>query len=107
LTAIPQHVIKAHRRGAKQRKAVSPLKALIIGAGQGKRLLPLTQTEPKALIKIGGRSLLEWQVRGLVANGVHDIVFIAGFNFKAVERSVAALAAEHPQCRFATVYNPF
>ena len=69
--------------------------------------MPLTQTEPKALIKIGGRSLLEWQVRGLVANGVHDIVFIAGFNVKAVEASLATLAAELPDCRFATVYNPF
>jgi len=92
---------------AKLRKAVFPLKALIIGAGQGKRLLPLTQSEPKALIRIGGKSLLEWQVAGLAANGVRNIVFIAGFNLKAVERALAALAAIYPDCRFRTVYNPF
>jgi choline kinase len=112
LTTIPRNAIKAHDMGVQPRKAAfpladPPLKALIVGAGQGKRLLPLTQTEPKALIRIGGRSLLEWQVAGLAANGVRDIVFIAGFNAQAVERALAALAAQYPACRFATVYNPF
>jgi choline kinase len=83
------------------------LKALIIGAGQGKRLLPLTEEEPKALLNIGGKSLLEWQVTSLIECGVEDIVFLAGFNLPAVELSLAHLARRWPAARFRTVYNPF
>jgi choline kinase len=83
------------------------LKALIIGAGQGKRLLPLTEVEPKALLEIGGKSLLEWQIESLVACGVEDIVVLAGFNLAAVERALEGFARRWPRARFSTVYNPF
>jgi L-glutamine-phosphate cytidylyltransferase len=83
------------------------LKALIIGAGQGRRLLPLTEEEPKALLNVGGKSLLEWQVSALVDCGVEDVVFLAGFNLPAVERSLAQFARRWPGTRFRSVYNPF
>lgn len=83
------------------------MKALIIGAGQGKRLLPLTAEEPKALLNIGGKSLLEWQATALVDCGVEDIVFLAGFNLPAVERSLAHFARRWPKVRLRAVYNPF
>jgi choline kinase len=83
------------------------LKALIIGAGQGRRLLPLTETEPKALLDIGGKSILEWQVEALVPNGVTEIVFLAGFNLPAVERKLEHLSRLWPQARFCATYNPF
>jgi len=83
------------------------LKALIIGAGQGKRLLPLTEEEPKALLNIGGKSLLEWQVASLVECGIEEIVFLAGFNLPAVERSLAQLGRRWPGTGFRAVYNPF
>ena len=83
------------------------MKALIIGAGQGKRLLPLTEVEPKALLEIGGKSLLEWQIESLVACGVEDIVVLAGFNLASVERALDGFARRWSQARFRTVYNPF
>lgn len=83
------------------------MKALIIGAGQGKRLLPLTEEEPKALLNIGGKSLLEWQVASLVECGIEQIVFLAGFNLAAVERSLAQLRRRWPGTSFRAVYNPF
>ena len=83
------------------------MKALIIGAGQGKRLLPLTETVPKALLNIGGKSLLEWQVDHLVDSGVTDIVFVAGFNFPAVEAAIAALPRRAAEYRVTTLFNPF
>ena len=43
------------------------MKAIILGAGQGKRLLPLTENRPKALLSIAGRSLVAWQIRALAA----------------------------------------
>ncbi len=87
--------------------SISALKALIIGAGQGKRLLPLTEVEPKALLEIGGKSLLEWQIESLIACGVEDIVVLAGFNLAAVERTLEGFARRWPQASFRTVYNPF
>jgi choline kinase len=83
------------------------LKALIIGAGQGKRLLPLTEEEPKALLNIGGKSLLEWQVAALADCDIEEIVFLAGFNLPAVERSLDRLGRRYPGTRFRAVYNPF
>ena len=83
------------------------LKALIIGAGQGRRLLPLTEVEPKALLEIGGKSLLEWQVDSLIDCGVSEIVFLAGFNLPSVERSLERFAQRWPQASFRIVYNPF
>ena len=44
-------------------------KAIILSAGQGSRLLPLTRDVPKCMIDFNGRSLISWQVAALVANG--------------------------------------
>ena len=43
------------------------MKAIILSAGQGRRLLPLTEDTPKCLLPLSGRSLLEWQLRALAA----------------------------------------
>ncbi|NIA71499.1 phosphocholine cytidylyltransferase family protein [Pelagibius litoralis] len=83
------------------------MKALVIGAGQGRRLLPLTEIEPKALLNVGGKSLLAWQAEALVDCGVDEIVFLAGFNLPAVERALKHFAARWPQTDFRAVYNPF
>ncbi|HDZ10018.1 N-acetylmuramate alpha-1-phosphate uridylyltransferase MurU [Pseudohongiella sp.] len=50
------------------------MKAMILAAGLGKRMLPLTETLPKPLLRAGGRSLIEWQIRRLRQAGVTDIV---------------------------------
>lgn len=83
------------------------MKALIIGAGQGKRLLPLTEIKPKALLEVGGKSLLEWQVESLAACGVEEIVVLAGFNRDAVAEALADFARRWPAVDFRLVYNPF
>ena len=50
------------------------MKAIILSAGQGSRLGHLTDDRPKCLIEFGGRSLLDWQLDTLAANGVDEIV---------------------------------
>src|SRR3546814_11179341 len=54
-------------------------KAIILSAGQGSRLLPLTRDIPKCLIEFTGRSLISWQVAALVANGIkaHAVVTVS------------------------------
>ena len=49
-------------------------RALILAAGRGERLRPLTDTVPKPLLTAGGRALIEWQVERLVAGGFRELV---------------------------------
>ena len=46
------------------------MKAMILAAGLGTRLRPLTDNTPKALIEINGKTLLEHSIDHLKANGV-------------------------------------
>lgn len=48
--------------------------ALILAAGRGERLRPLTDRVPKPLLPAGGKPLIAWQVERLVAAGFGDIV---------------------------------
>ena len=48
--------------------------ALILAAGRGERLRPITDTLPKPLVRAGGKALIEWQVERLVAGGFRELV---------------------------------
>ncbi|WP_163706963.1 nucleotidyltransferase family protein [Mangrovibacterium lignilyticum] len=50
------------------------MKAMLFAAGLGTRLKPLTNNKPKALVEIGGITLLERCIRHLKQNGIHEIV---------------------------------
>lgn len=50
------------------------MKAMIFAAGLGTRLKPLTDTMPKALLPLAGKTLLQWQIERLKAAGITQIV---------------------------------
>jgi MurNAc alpha-1-phosphate uridylyltransferase len=50
------------------------MKAMILAAGRGERMRPLTDTCPKPLLKVRGRPLIVWQILSLVRAGITDIV---------------------------------
>jgi len=50
------------------------MRALILAAGRGERMRPLTDSTPKPLLAVGGRTLIEWQVERLVAGGFRELV---------------------------------
>lgn len=82
----------------------SPNRAIILAAGQGKRLLPLTELRPKCLIELSGRTLLAWQLLRLQAAGIDEAVIVTGFRADAVEAEIASLDLSMP-VRLA--FNPF
>jgi phosphoenolpyruvate phosphomutase len=55
------------------------VRAVIIAAGSGKSLLPLTEDRPKCMLDIKGRSILERQIDTLRACGVQDIAVVRGY----------------------------
>lgn len=68
-------------------------------------MLPLTQSQPKCLLPINGRSILEWQLRALAANGVNDVTVVTGFYAEEVDKLVASKDFGKQIVR--TLYNPF
>ncbi len=50
------------------------MKAMILAAGRGVRLRPLTDTTPKSLLTVGGKSLIVWQLEKLARAGFAEIV---------------------------------
>ena len=50
------------------------VKAMVLAAGLGTRLRPLTNDRPKALVEIAGRTLLEITLRRLASFGIHDVI---------------------------------
>ena len=81
------------------------MKAVILSAGQGSRLLPLTAERPKCLLPLGPKSLIEWQIDVLARCGVDEMVVVVGFRAALVEALLAKLA--RPGLRIRTLFNPF
>ena len=55
------------------------MRAVVLAAGEGTRLRPLTADRPKCLVELGGRSLLERQIAVLRAAGISDITVVGGY----------------------------
>lgn len=62
--------------------------AVILAGGQSKRLGAYTAGRPKALVEVGGRSILERQVTWLAAGGVERVVVSAGYRAEVLQEFV-------------------
>ena len=62
------------------------MKAIILAAGIGKRLLPLTKDIPKALLRIGDRTIIEELIAQLENCGIGDIVLVVGHGADNVKK---------------------
>ena len=62
-------------------------RAIILAAGQGLRLRPLTDDKPKCLVSLQGKTLLEHQAQVLKSEGIHDIHVVGGYCFEQIGRA--------------------
>ena len=61
------------------------MKAIILAAGEGKRLRPLTNNTPKCLVNLFGKSLLQWQIETFRSCQIDDISVVTGYRSKLVD----------------------
>lgn len=58
---------------------------MILAAGKGTRMHPLTEEVPKALLNIGGKTLVDWAIERLVKSGIDKIVVAVGWKGSMIE----------------------
>jgi choline kinase len=71
------------------------MKAIIIGAGRGRRLMPTTAETPKCFAEVQGRRLLDWAVTAFAGAGVTDICFIGGYQIEKVRQGYPQFTFRH------------
>lgn len=62
------------------------MKVMILAAGRGERLRPLTDTTAKPLVKVGSRALIEYNLLRLKQAGIKDIVINLSYHAKQISR---------------------
>ena len=71
------------------------MKAIIIGAGRGRRLMPTTADAPKCFAEVGGQRMLDWALRAFAANGIERVCFIGGYRIEKVRAAYPGLTFHH------------
>jgi N-acetyl-alpha-D-muramate 1-phosphate uridylyltransferase len=62
--------------------------AILLAAGRGERMRPLTDSIPKPLLRVGGKALIEWQLERLAAGGFDDVVVNHSHFGDVIERTL-------------------
>jgi choline kinase len=76
---------------------MSVTRAIVLAAGVGSRLWPLTADRPKCLLEVGGRTILDRQVRDLHDCGISDVVVVIGYRGDMVRRQNAIRCIDNPR----------
>lgn len=73
---------------------------ILMAAGLGSRLAPITNVTPKPLVRVNGRRMVDGTIQAALDAGIRDIVVVRGYKAQAFD----VLAQDYPQVRF--VENP-
>jgi len=80
------------------------MRAIILAAGQGTRLLPFTRDHPKCLVPVEGKAILDHQLDALHASGIDDILIVGGYRIDRLEQHLSQMPA---RTRPGLIFNPF
>lgn len=81
------------------------MKAIILAAGNGKRLSPYTDDRPKCLLDLGGITILENQLYNIRECGIDEVVIVTGYKSEKIEQFLRDYDSRG--MRINTIYNPF
>ncbi len=81
-----------------------PSRAIILSAGQGRRLRPMTESIPKCALRINGQAIIEWQIDILLEAGIPRITVVLGHGAGYVEQ---LLLKRYGKTQVQTLFNPF
>ena len=76
-------------------------RAIIMAAGKGSRLAPVTDTTPKPLVKVNGERMIDTVIRALHHNGIHEIYVVIGY----LKEKFYGLEEQYPGLKL--IENPY
>jgi len=76
-------------------------RAIIMAAGKGTRMRPITNTIPKPLVKVNGKRMIDTVIGALHEQGIHEIYVVVGY----LKEKFAELKADYPEIHI--VENPY
>ena len=71
------------------------MKVIILAAGRGNRLSPLTDDKPKCMVELFGKNLLEWQLEVYKKMGITDISVVTGYKNELIRYNDIKLYYNH------------
>jgi choline kinase len=71
------------------------MRAIVIGAGRGRRLMPTTADAPKCYAEVQGKRLLDWALQAFDEAGLSEVCFIGGYQIDKVRRDYPQFTFRH------------
>ena len=90
LAYVPDAILDEQPRPTASAKSVGVRRAVILAAGMGNRLSPLTLDTPKCLTEINGQPILFRALRALASQGLSEAVIVVGHHAHKVRKRVGS-----------------
>ena len=68
------------------------MNVILLGAGRGERLMPLTASQPKCFTEVAGNRILDWTLGAFRQNGLGEFVFVGGYLIEVVRETYPEFA---------------